>query len=532
MVDVFSLRDRRPVVAAPAEADPLPGPVPTGRVRAAVASAVGLATTALALIQLFAVRTVVLADNGDAQRLFCRLGLVIGPDSSQQGFESTYEAAETCPPGGGFQYRTSWSPVLRLTYWVERQVTGEPGMDIAVLGVVTAVLLGAGAAMLFLALPGRLSARWPLVALLVVAACDIGFVTYFNSGYTDQAGFVGLLWVCAGVVGLITRRTWPWLLLTAGAVLFTAVAKTALLTVVPAVGLALLLSRRHWAGRPAVGRWPVRRLGLVLVVAGVLLTGLVGQTARSQGYMLTTGNQYNLLFHTLLVESPDPEADLREMGLPTELARFAGTNAWETDTPWDDPDLVAFEDSLFSWGTYAEFFAAHPGRFLELVPESFDAVTEARVDYLANLPGEAGGDPPLAQRPSPVFWVLGLLPQGWPVPAIAFVWLGAAVLGVRWARSRDAGRAVRGVLAVLLASYAVSQSVVALSDGYYELAKHNVHAAFATGLLLAVLLEAGVRTAVPAVRRRRAGRTGLAEPPQEDDAVPVGSSPATAGDAR
>lgn len=487
--------------------DPAQEPQPTdlpGRVRAAVAAAVFAVTTAIALAQLFVGGTVGLADNGDANRLVCPLGLVVGPGSSQQGFEGDYGPAEPCPPGDGFQYRTSWGPLLRVTYWVTRQVTGSDSFDMAVMAVVGAVLLGAGAAAFFLALPGRLGARWPLVALVVVAVSDIGFLTYFNSGYTDQAGFIGLVWVCAGVIGLVTRRTWPWFLVAVGAVLFTAVAKTALLTVVPAVGLALLLSRRHWAGRPAAGRWGVRRLGVWMLVVGLLMTAFVGQTARSQGFMLKKGNQFNLLFYTLLAESDDREEDLRDLGLPTDLARFAGISAWEVRTPWGDEDIAEHEERIFSWPTYLGFFAEHPGRFLEMVPESFDAVSEARVGYLANLPGEPGGDPPLADRPSPVFWVLDLLPRGWPVPAISFLWLGAAVFGVRWARAPDPERAARGVLAVLLTGYAVSQSLLALSDGYYELAKHNVHAAFATGLLLAVLLEAAGRTGLAAARRRRA----------------------------
>jgi hypothetical protein len=489
--------------------DPAEEPQPTdlpGRVRAAVAAAVFAVTTAIALAQLFVSGTVGLADNGDANRLVCPLGLTVGPNSSQQSFVGDYVPTEPCPPGDGFQYRTSWGPLLRLTYWVTRQVTGSDSFDMAVMAVVGAVLLGAGAAAFFLALPGRLGARWPLVALVVVAVSDIGFLTYFNSGYTDQAGFIGLVWVCAGVVGLVTRRTWPWFLVAAGAVLFTAVAKTALLTVIPAVGLALLLSRRHWAGRPVAGRWGVRKLGVWMLVVGLLITALVGQTARSQGYMLKKGNQFNLLFFTLLAESDDRAGDLRELGLPTDLARFAGISAWEVRTPWGDPDIDEHEERIFSWPTYAGFFADHPDRLLELVPRSLDSVSDARVGYLANLPGEVGGDPQLADRPSPVFWVLDLLPKGWPVPAISFLWLGGAVLGVRWARALDPGRAARGVLALLLTSYAVSQSLLALSDGYYELAKHNVHAAFATGLLLAVLVEAAGRTGLAAVRRRRAAR--------------------------
>ncbi|MBN1093808.1 hypothetical protein JKP75_15365 [Blastococcus sp. TML/M2B] len=513
-------RGPRPVADPPDGRAP---DVPSRRVRALGAGVVLAVTTAVVLAQLFVSGTVGLADNGDADRLVCRLGLGIGPDSSQQGFEGDYLPGNSCP-GENWRYATSWRPVLQLTYWASRLVTGDDGFDMAVLAVVGAVLLGLGAAALFLALPGGLGARWPLVALVVVAVSDIGFVTYLNSGYTDQAGFIGLLWVCAAGVGVVVNRTWPWLLLLVAAVAFTGAAKTALVTVVPAVGLALLLSRRYRErpAQPVRGglRRPVVSLLVLLGVAGLLLA----LTARGQGEGLSNGNKYNLLFHTLLVESDDPRADLEEMGLPPELARYAGTNAWETDTPWGDPLIEDNAWTVFSWKTYLGFFAAHPDRFLELVPQAFDAVTEARVDYLANLPGEVDGDPELAQRPSPVFWLLGLLPTGWPVPAIAFVWLGGAVAGVRWARSREAGRAVRGVLALLLTGYAVSQALIALSDGYYELAKHTVHAAFATGLLLAVLLEAGGRAALSAARRRRAGRddverAGAGPDGTEQDAV-------------
>jgi hypothetical protein len=527
MVVVLPLRDRRRSASSPstAPATTPADPAPSGRARAAVAAAVWAATTAVVLAQLFVSGTVGLADNGDGRRLVCRLGLVIGPASSQQGFEGDYGPVDPCPPDDGFRYTTSWRPLLRLTYWVTRHVTGQQNFDMAVMAGVGAVLLGLGAAALYLSLPGTTGARVPLVALVVVAVSDIGFVTYLNSGYTDQAGFVGLLWLCAGVVGLVTRRTWPWLLITAAALAFTGTAKTALITVVPAVALALLLSRRHWVRRPAESRWTVPRLGLAMVVMLAVVGALVAQTARSQGDLLSNGNKFNLLFYTLLEQSDDPEADLRELGLPADLARFAGTSAWQTDTPWGDPDIVDNARTIFSWRTYAEFFAHHPDRFVELVPESFDAVAGARVDYLANLPGEPGGDPPLAQRPSPVFWSLDVLPRGWPVPAIAFVWLGGAVLGVRWARSRDAGRAARGVLAVLLTSYAVSQSILALSDGYYEVAKHNIHAAFATGLLLAVLLEAAVRTGVAAVRRRGAvGEAPPEEAPAEEPAPADGGA--------
>jgi hypothetical protein len=76
------------------------------------------------------------------------------------------------------------------------------------------------------------------------------------------------------------------------------------------------------------------------------------------------------------------------------------------------------------------------------------------------------------------------------------------------------------VLLITTSAFAVTQSLFALGDGYYELAKHNVHAAFATGLMLAVLTEVALGVAVTAVRRRT--RTGAAGNP----GVETGPAPA------
>jgi hypothetical protein len=224
------------------------------------------------------------------------------------------------------------------------------------------------------------------------------------------------------------------------------------------------------------------------------------------------GNQLNLLFYTILAESPDPAADLREMGLPAGLAEYAGVSAWTPEAPYFDPALEANEDRVFSWSTYAEFLARHPDRLAQLVVHSVNTVPEARVDYLGNVPVAAGAAPVLVDRPSPVFWVLGLLPV-WPVPPLLLLWVAAAVLGGLLCRSPDPARAARGLLLVATSVYAAVQAVGALSDGYYELAKHSVHAAFSTGLLLAVLADLGVREGRDRWRtRRRSGDPAAVEP--------------------
>lgn len=94
-MDVVRLpRGPRPVADPPDGRAP---DVPSRRVRALGAGVVLAVTTAVVLAQLFVSGTVGLADNGDADRLVCRLGLGIGPDSSQQGFEGDYLPGNSCP---------------------------------------------------------------------------------------------------------------------------------------------------------------------------------------------------------------------------------------------------------------------------------------------------------------------------------------------------------------------------------------------------------------------------------------------------
>ena len=464
---------------------------------------VWMLTSAVSLVQLFGGPTVGLADNGDASRLMCRLGLQLGPGASPPTFESRYVPAEPCPIDGWTDYRTSWRPVVELTVWLQRQLTGEAGFDVAALGVLCSLLLGAGAALLFLALPGRLSARGLLVGPVVAAACDIGFVSYFNSGYSDPAGFLGLVFLLAGLVGFVTRRSAGWLVLTMGSAAFLSTAKTQLVVTVGVVAIVLVVSCRQWTRPPAPARWRVRRPYLVVAGSLALVAALAAATAKGQGAFFSRGNKMNMLFFTLLPDSPDPARDLRRMGLPPSLARYSGTGAWAPTAPYHDPAVVAHQDRIYSWRTYGEFLLDNPDRLVRMARRSSDAVLDARVDYLGNLAGAPGGPVLRADRPSPVFALFDHLPHGWPVPVLALVWLAGGLVGLWWLlRSRDEGRLARGVLLATTAGYAASQSLVALSDGYYEIEKHGVHAAFASALLLALLAESAVRGAVPPLWRR------------------------------
>jgi hypothetical protein len=465
------------------------------------AAAVAAVTTAVALAQLFAGGPVGLADNGDGARIMCRLGLA-GVTGSRGGasFDSHYLAVPPCPTGQDYSYETSWRLVVTAVRDLWRTVTGHSSFDLVLLAGTSSVLLGLATAALYLALPGPRAGRLLLCGLVTVAACDIGFVTYFDSPYSEPAGFIGLVAVLAGLVGVLVHRSWPWVVLLVGSVAFVGTAKLQLATVGVAVVAALLLGWRRWSrDRAGQGRWAVRRPGRALA-AGLLGAGvLTGVVAAQQGPGFVAGNQMNLLFYTILAESPDPAADLRDMGLPPSLARYAGVSAWQPEAPYFDPALEASADRVYSWGTYAGFLVRHPDRLAGLVAHSVATVPDARVDYLGNVPVPKGAPPVLVTRPSPVFGLLGLLPDQ---PVLLVLWAAAAALGAWLCRSKDRALAVRGLLLVALSVYAVVQAVGALSDGYYELAKHEVHAAFATGLLLAVLADLAIGRGMAAISRR------------------------------
>jgi len=101
----------------------------------------------------------------------------------------------------------------------------------------------------------------------------------------------------------------------------------------------------------------------------------------------------------------------------------------------------------------------------------------------------------MAHRWSPVFWALHRIR---PVAglALAGLWLGGLGWGISaLARGRrlpgnDPSRVAAGGLAVFLALLAIGQAVVVpLGDGLYEIDKHSIFTAYATGLLAVVLLS-------------------------------------------
>ena len=70
-------------------------------------------------------------------------------------------------------------------------------------------------------------------------------------------------------------------------------------------------------------------------------------------------NHYSAVFFGILAESPNPAQDLAELGLPPDLARFAGRSPYLADSGVDEP---AFRQAFFArmnYGKILRFYALH-----------------------------------------------------------------------------------------------------------------------------------------------------------------------------
>jgi uncharacterized membrane-anchored protein len=458
---------------------------------------VAVAVAATSLTQLFFDRSVGLADNGDGGRLMCRLGLRAAQNTPFRSPQWDYvgvNGSPECHVVPLYRAYTDWAYVIHPVSWLYRNTVGGGHFDLRVLGFLDSAILGLLVGGLFLAWPGSRRRKTLVCAAVSLVVLDIGFLAYFNSPLSDPAGLLGLLaLLVAGVwlagaprVGVRHRVA------VALAAAFTALDKPQLITVT-LLALPVLLWR------------PGRRLaGAALAVCLVALT--VGYAGMG-GAGFAQGNAWDLTFGAVLADSPHPAQDLRDLGMDPALAHYAGSSAW-AGSGWFDPAFLRHKSRLTQANT-AVFLLEHPRRAAHLFHRAVSASALTRLPYLGNYYDPATTTPLLTSRPDPAtkaFWLLR--PVAWPL--FPLLWVGAAAVGLwEMARSR---RRVWGVALYLTGGGALLLCATALGDGYFELVKHEVFAAFLSALTIAVAGAAVVARLAPWVARSPSSGTRVLHP--------------------
>ena len=464
--------------------------MPARRGAVALAALLGLLTSVLTAAQLLVPSPVGLADNGDYTRLTCQLG--VEPDLAAEApsrfawWVTAYRTAQAAAPACT-RLLTSELPLLQ----VARVLTPGDGIDLRVVGLVHAVLLGAAVTAVLAVLPGSGRLRLVVGLALVAVLLDSGRTVYLATLYSEPVSLVGLLLLLAGALWAFRRPPGavPALVLCAAA-LPLALSKPQNAPVVGVVAAAVLLRqlallRRDGAAAVRRGLVPGAAAGAVLAVgAGSLLA-----VPRD----LVTPNIYNMVFFEVLKSSDDPAGDARALGIDPALARYAGTDVFNVPNATSDPAFAGFYDQVGS-AEIVLFYAARPGRALSLYARAARDSFVLLPDYLGTYP-QTSGRPPYDQTCRVcVLTAVGAVTR--PAAPVLLPLLGAAALAAGLALHRR-GRPADSGLAVALPLTAVTTitlfGTAVLGSGDYELVKHLYLASVGSTLLLPLSLAALLR---------------------------------------
>ncbi|MBD2866784.1 glycan biosynthesis hexose transferase WsfD [Paenibacillus oceani] len=333
--------------------------------RASGISPVSLGTMAAAvavfIYVLFVKPIVGIADNGDFLRIMTSVGLdYLDPNLLYEDkyFGHFIREFKLVPLGIG-GYASTQVPFVILATWLNRLVFSTTVFDMRSMAIVySALLLAAFGVMM------RYHRAWPLIArialglVLVFMFADVGYIGYFNSLFGEPISYVFLLLTVGLALGLSssehpTRRLL--ILFFVCAILLTGskVQNAPVGVLIALLGLRFLRMRSDGAWRKTVIGFSA-----FLAIGSLAMYVLAPK-------QLKEINMYQTVFYGVLKDSPTPEQDLEELGIPKELAVLAGTNFFEeTAIPQRDPVMYEKFYDRISHGKIALFYLKHPGRLM------------------------------------------------------------------------------------------------------------------------------------------------------------------------
>jgi hypothetical protein len=301
-----------------------------------------------------------LADNGDFPRIMGQFD--IGYLSSKFEdryfgyFQSKYRIDKRDHWDSGFVSSQTLLVALALPI---NGLLSKPGLfDLRSLAMVHMALELAAAWLLLRYAPvnGRI-AREALLGIVFLALTDVGYVSYFNSFYSEPGSFVFLLLGLGFVLMTITHPSNGALLGFLGAGLLFITSKpqnagTGIVLAVYSLRLGSLRPGKAWR-RVCAGAT------LCLFSSSVYIYRVAPRDITVKPTL------YLSLFYEILPYSPSPRQDLIELGLDPQLVKYSGTRPWADAAPIDEP---AFQRSFFDKISFAKmirFHLAHPIRLLE-----------------------------------------------------------------------------------------------------------------------------------------------------------------------
>lgn len=307
---------------------------------------------------------------------------------------------------------------------------------------------------------------WTTAGLLIFIFSDIGYVAYFNSLYGEALSLVALL-LTIGFGLLLAFRQAPKLSLLL-AFFLAAVLLTGAKAQNAPVGLLICLLVWHLLSvrRDTVWRGAVIAMTLVLAAASVLSYAAIPDSIKII-------NKYQTVFYGVLKDSPDPAADLGELGLPPHLSELAGTNYFMSEYPLDikDPAFSALIEQRINPAAIAWFYMKHPARFLDKLQAGAAAAFSHQASFISREKDDWSFTSDNSERPLGLWSRLkeAVLPR-----SLLFIGLffAAFFLAICFYYQRSSNRLTLDML-VLLGLIALANFAIPLiGDGEADLSKH------------------------------------------------------------
>lgn len=472
---------------------------------ALLSSTVGAAWAGIMLERLFVGGTVGMADNSDGRRLMCQLGVrVVRPFTASPNdylypvWTAHHWYGEACgADGSGEVYRSSQLWLMSLAKHLTPILGFSGTLDLRALGVLASVLVGLAVGLLVAFLPGRWWIRVVIASAFGLVMADSAIADYFVSPYSETGALVGALFLVVALVWMWRKgsTTWPGLVVIGLVGSFTMAAKTQAIAWLPALCLAVVWLPHHGT-RPRslpAGRAPKyilarlwfgvgRRVPALLTSVALSVSAVVILHAAPQRFDQL--NAYNEVFNEILVHSPNPQADLRSLGVDPSLAYARGSNVLSANSAASSLSYLQFRTHVTET-RIGEFYLVHPLRLFPVFGDGLHAMSVWRENYLGSYTAGSNHPPGALENRVVVFTDLF---HGAPSALFVIVWLASLAFGFFTSRDRRAGpreRAVGRVAVVLAVATSLEFWAVILGEGGADTYKHMVltNELFAFGFL-------------------------------------------------
>lgn len=327
--------------------------------------------------------------------------------------------------------------------------------------------------------------------LMLLVLCDEGYITYFNSLYSEPVQMLGLLALAVFALRAFTGkgRLWVnimWLFLSCavyGWAKFVNLPVGVLCIV--ALGVVLLLKAGKKA-RIALTAW-----GLVCVVT-------LGAVYLSLPKWMDEETNYNAVFFGVMKDATAEEqaAYLEDLGLPQDMARLS-YSTYYSQRGVDGRDIGSFTEDFAAVSKFdlLFFYLRHPGLMLEKLDVAMGHAGFLRPYYLSNL-GENHTRLSFANRFGAWSHVRGQLPFDTWLGNGAIIALGCFALWRCLCKKENAHATIARativsasiVLATILGALAYHLLMPIVTNGEADLAKHMFAFAQIIDLLLLFLI--------------------------------------------